>query len=313
MSAAPNTAGALAPSPCIGVCRLDDATGWCVGCGRAGDELFGWGELTEARKRQVWAQLPARMAELSRPVRAAPWSVTALMPKLRALTAASGTVWSFGGPGASAEFMASPSAPVTCEPAGAGLLARHPDGAIAFTPKAGVRAFVRESPEEGSELILARYRVGRQRPPASVVLELGADAHSLDPAARWDIRFDLGLSQPAYVFGVRTGDPDLLASLRAAVGAPFTTRVDIVRALVAASPTRVVATSAGRCEVSAPIPRAGDVTPIGPHTHLLPDRLVVPGRFEEALGLPEGYRVEARVFAADEAWRAAGLDLAHEG
>jgi hypothetical protein len=41
----------------------------------------------------------------------------------------------------------------------------------------------------------------------------------------------------------------------------------------------------------------------------LPDRLVPPGRFEAALGLPEGYLVEARIFARDEAWLAAGLDL----
>jgi len=71
----------------------------------------------------------------------------------------------------------------------------------------------------------------------------------------------------------------------------------------------VVATSAGRCEVSAAIPGAGAATPEGPHTHLLPDRLVPPGRFEAELGLPEGYLVEARIFARDEAWRAAGLDV----
>jgi len=309
MSAAANSSAGLLPSPCIGVCRLDEATGWCVGCGRAGEELFGWGELPAARQRAVWAELPARMAQLRRPVRVAPWGVTALMPKLRALTAAPGTVWSLGGPGASAEFMASPAAPVTVEDAGAGLLARHPEGAIAFTPKAGVRGFVRDSDEAGRELILARYRVGRRRPPAGVVTELGADEATLDPAARWHVRFDLGLGQPAYRFCVRTADDGLLATLRKAAGAAFTARLDLARALVAASPARVVATSAGRCEVTGPIPRAGEATPMGPHTHLLPDRLVPPGRFEAELGLPEGYLVEARIFARDEAWRAAGLDL----
>ena len=308
MSTAPS-ADTLLPSPCVGVCRLDEATGWCVGCGRAGEELFGWGELAAERQRAVWAELPARMAQLRRPVRVAPWGVTTLLPKLRRLTAEPGTVWSLGGPGASAEFMASPDAAVTVEEAGAGLLARHPQGALAFTPKAGVRGFVRESAEAGRELILARYRVGRRRPAPSVVTELGADEATLDPDARWHVRFDLGLGQPAWRFGVRTGDDALLASLRAAAGAPLTARVDLVRALVAASPARVVATSAGRCEVTGPIPRAGEATPEGPHTHLLPDRLVPPGRFEEELGLPEGYLVEARVFARDEAWRAAGLDL----
>jgi predicted Fe-S protein YdhL (DUF1289 family) len=309
MTPATDASARLLPSPCVGVCRLDERTGWCVGCGRGGEELFGWGELPVERQREIWARLPARMAELRRPVRVAPWSATALMAKLRALTAEPGTVWSFGGPGASAEFMASPSAPITVEAAGAGLLARHPDGAIAFTPKAGVRGFVRESEEAGRELILARYRAGRRRPPASVGVELGADEAALDPAARWHVRFDLGLGQPAYRFCVRTADDGLLATLRAAAGAPFTQRLDLARALVAASPARVVATSAGRCEVEAPIPRAGETTPEGPHTHLLPDRLVPPRRFEAELGLPEGYLVEARVFARAEAWQAAGLDL----
>lgn len=308
MSTSANAVAGLLPSPCIGVCRLDEATGWCVGCGRAGEELFGWGELPAAHQRAVWAELPARMAQLRRPLRVAPWGVTALMPKLRALTARPGTVWSMGGPGASAEFMASPEAAVTVEDAGAGLLARHPDGAIAFTPKAGVRGFVRDD-EAGRELILARYRTGRRRPPAAVVTELGADEATLEPTARWHVRFDLGLGQPAYRFGVRTGDDELLAVLRAAAGTALGGCPDLARALVAASPTRVVATSAGRCEVKAAIPRAGETTPEGPHTHLLPDRLVPPGRFEAELGLPEGYRVEARIFARDEAWRAAGLEL----
>ncbi|NBB72023.1 MAG: DUF1289 domain-containing protein [Alphaproteobacteria bacterium] len=310
MSTSANPAAGLLPSPCIGVCRLDEATGWCVGCGRAGEELFGWGELPPARQRAVWAELPARMAQLRRPLRVAPWGVTALMPKLRALTAEPGTVWSMGGPGASAEFMASPQAAVTVADAGAGLLARHPDGALAFTPKAGVRGFVRDDEATGRELILARYRAGRRRPPASVVTELGADEATLDPAARWHVRFDLGLGQPAYRFAVRTGDDELLAVLRAAAGTALGACPDLARALVAASPTRVVATSAGRCEVSAAIPGAGAATPEGPHTHLLPDRLVPPGRFEEELGLPEGYLVEARIFARDDAWRAAGLELA---
>ncbi|MFP4270657.1 MAG: DUF6925 family protein, partial [Alphaproteobacteria bacterium] len=114
---------------------------------------------------------------------------------------------------------------------------------------------------------------------------------------------------PAYRFCVRTAEDGLLATLREATGAAFTARLDLARALVAASPTRVVATSAGRCEVTGPIPRAGEATPEGPHTHLLPERLVPPGRFEQALGLPEGYLVEARIFARAEAWQAAGLDL----
>ncbi|MEM8878798.1 MAG: DUF1289 domain-containing protein, partial [Pseudomonadota bacterium] len=30
-------------SPCVGLCRLDEATGYCLGCARTGDEIADWG------------------------------------------------------------------------------------------------------------------------------------------------------------------------------------------------------------------------------------------------------------------------------
>ena len=57
MSSAP---GLPVASPCINVCRMDDATGWCVGCLRTLDEIAGWSGLAEADKRTVVAELPAR-------------------------------------------------------------------------------------------------------------------------------------------------------------------------------------------------------------------------------------------------------------
>ena len=48
------------PSPCINICRMDKATGWCEGCLRSIDEIVAWGRLDDAAKRQVWALLPAR-------------------------------------------------------------------------------------------------------------------------------------------------------------------------------------------------------------------------------------------------------------
>ena len=38
------------PSPCINVCRMDEATGWCAGCLRSIDEIAAWGTLPEAAK-----------------------------------------------------------------------------------------------------------------------------------------------------------------------------------------------------------------------------------------------------------------------
>ena len=48
------------PSPCISLCRIDPATGWCQGCARSLDDITAWAGLPPQRKREVWAQLPQR-------------------------------------------------------------------------------------------------------------------------------------------------------------------------------------------------------------------------------------------------------------
>ncbi|MDH4052989.1 MAG: DUF1289 domain-containing protein [Rubrivivax sp.] len=61
------------PSPCINVCQMDEATGWCRGCLRTIDEIALWGSLPDDAKREVlgllrrrrivWRQRPATQAE----------------------------------------------------------------------------------------------------------------------------------------------------------------------------------------------------------------------------------------------------------
>jgi prolyl-tRNA editing enzyme YbaK/EbsC (Cys-tRNA(Pro) deacylase)/predicted Fe-S protein YdhL (DUF1289 family) len=61
------------PSPCINVCRMDAATGWCEGCLRTLPEIAAWGGLPDEDKRAVWRALPARRIAFGRrhPARAA--------------------------------------------------------------------------------------------------------------------------------------------------------------------------------------------------------------------------------------------------
>jgi predicted Fe-S protein YdhL (DUF1289 family) len=47
-------------SPCISVCRMDAATGWCEGCYRTLDEIAGWGMMADDDKRAVWRELVRR-------------------------------------------------------------------------------------------------------------------------------------------------------------------------------------------------------------------------------------------------------------
>jgi len=47
-------------SPCINVCRIDEATALCVGCLRTLDEIAMWGVLSDDERREVWARLASR-------------------------------------------------------------------------------------------------------------------------------------------------------------------------------------------------------------------------------------------------------------
>ena len=55
-----NARTAPVPSPCVNLCRLDAATGWCEGCLRTIDEIVAWSTMGDDDKRRVWALLPAR-------------------------------------------------------------------------------------------------------------------------------------------------------------------------------------------------------------------------------------------------------------
>ena len=51
-------------SPCTSVCAIDAVTGLCAGCYRTLDEIAGWIDLPEQRKRTLLATLATRRAQL---------------------------------------------------------------------------------------------------------------------------------------------------------------------------------------------------------------------------------------------------------
>ncbi|MDX6750771.1 DUF1289 domain-containing protein [Geminicoccaceae bacterium 1502E] len=53
-------------SPCVGVCEIDGATGFCVGCARTLDEIASWGSASETARDAIRAVLPARASRLAR-------------------------------------------------------------------------------------------------------------------------------------------------------------------------------------------------------------------------------------------------------
>ena len=55
------------PSPCIGVCRLDERSNVCIGCYRLDSEISGWFELNDEQRRAVLAKAGKRRATLNLP------------------------------------------------------------------------------------------------------------------------------------------------------------------------------------------------------------------------------------------------------
>ena len=90
---------------------------------------------------------------------------------------------------------------------------------------------------------------------------------------------------------VRTREPALIGALQRAAGMKFLASPNLVAAVLSAQPNRVMLSLAGRIEVFQPIPNAHDVSPVGPHTHLL-SRLIESGWLHNANDpIPTGWQV----------------------
>jgi predicted Fe-S protein YdhL (DUF1289 family) len=49
------------PSPCNRVCRIDERTGWCLGCRRTLTEIADWPMLSAVEKHALLAKLDRRL------------------------------------------------------------------------------------------------------------------------------------------------------------------------------------------------------------------------------------------------------------
>jgi uncharacterized protein len=50
-------------SPCVGVCAMNEDTGFCHGCYRTIDEIQGWWDMSASKRNQVMIELDGRQAE----------------------------------------------------------------------------------------------------------------------------------------------------------------------------------------------------------------------------------------------------------
>jgi len=51
-------------SPCIKLCVIDQASGWCEGCTRTLAEIARWSSLSDDERRRIMRDLPSRRARM---------------------------------------------------------------------------------------------------------------------------------------------------------------------------------------------------------------------------------------------------------
>ena len=128
-------------SPCVGVCTLDPAMGWCLGCGRTGDEIARWIGLDDAQRLAIWNELPARLDQLAVKVRLLPWTRDELKSWIiSTLTDRNGT-WVTGVPGAVAEFLVRPERAIEIAVNDAAIEAQATDAHLRLTLHDKLRGF----------------------------------------------------------------------------------------------------------------------------------------------------------------------------
>ena len=47
-------------SPCVNICRMDDANRYCIGCWRTLEEIQRWTTMTDEERTEIMAQLDSR-------------------------------------------------------------------------------------------------------------------------------------------------------------------------------------------------------------------------------------------------------------
>ena len=59
--AAVRSAGSSFMSPCVSVCRMDTASGVCLGCLRTIEEIIAWSKVEDPARRVIWSRIEKRL------------------------------------------------------------------------------------------------------------------------------------------------------------------------------------------------------------------------------------------------------------
>jgi predicted Fe-S protein YdhL (DUF1289 family) len=245
------------PTPCIGVCQLDEASGLCLGCARTGEEVAAWQEAAPAYKLGVWDELPPRRAEMALSAYRLPWSPEEIAALIERSLRRRWGRWVLGVDGASASFAIGPDED-------ADIVSRA-DAVTAITARGALRlikhrktiavAFGNAAECNGPEaigLVLPRGRIALREGRAFA--KAGPDVEAVCGINRGAQLYDLGAARHmAARFCLRTDDSELIEALDRSADGPWRDALTDADAMIdAAHPHCVVETGLGRAEIFAP-------------------------------------------------------------
>ncbi len=288
------------PSPCTGICTMDGALGFCLGCGRTGDEITEWASAGDERRSAIWAVLPERIDALGISITRLPWSHGRIAGFVaESLGQRSGT-WALGCYGATAEFLCPHDEPCDVSVTGETITAVSNRGALQLTIGKHVRALrlrAHRTRRDNRAIFLVVVRARATLPVAATLTPLGRDEGAIRPERRNDLLFDLGLGRGDLRFCVRASTTELRDKLNQASGLPLLDVLQTAGAMmVKHSPARVVESPLGRAEIYTSIPPPGGKSPDGPHTHLLPGHLASGRATQPGIDLPPVYALGATFY-----------------
>jgi predicted Fe-S protein YdhL (DUF1289 family) len=202
------------PTPCIGVCRLDEASGQCLGCARTGEEIAAWAEAGGAYKQAVWQALPLRRERLGLSVYRLHWLPAQIGAFAEATLRKRSGRWRLGVEGASVGFAPRPGEPVSIVAGADAVSAIGEHGALHLLKHEKTIAFAfgaADHPQgpRAIGLLLPKGRVRlRERD--------GPDQHALVPLCRaMPLATIAGDRDLGFLFAIRSADAQLRAQFEA--------------------------------------------------------------------------------------------------
>jgi predicted Fe-S protein YdhL (DUF1289 family) len=271
-------------SPCVGVCTLDPVMGWCLGCGRTGDEIASWIGLDDAGRLAIWNELPERLDRLAVRARLLPWTRDELKRWIVGTFTGRNGTWVTGVPGALAEFPVRLERSIEVEVNDAAIEAQAADAHLRLTLHDKLRAFAFAGT---GPIVLAWPRNRATLSRVQGFTPLGADRDAVDSHHRTHELFDLGLNRQCCRFLIRASSAAFADAMRRHEGKTLQPLLrDAGAAILQESPHRVVESALARIEVFSRIPLPGEQSPDGAHTHLLPSFLESGGELPAGLAIP---------------------------